>query len=257
LIYNATVNGYERKININNILKSENKVRINDLAERLKVTKVTIRSDLDHLEKRGFLVRTHGGAILAENFQLVRLVSKTIYEMENEKAAIARLAARIITPGSTILIDSGSTTHFLAAQIKDIRLTVITNSILIIQDLLSSDSIELLVSSGVLRRQSMALIGQVSRPFFEQFHADLVFIGATSFSLEKGVSCSNIIEAETKRNMIKCGVKVCLLADSSKAGKVSMAHICDWDDVDILVTDSMSAEDERVLEQYGVKVIKS
>ena len=63
------MNGYERKILINNILKSEGRIQINELAERLEVTKVTVRSDLDDLEKRGLLVRTHGGAILAENHQ--------------------------------------------------------------------------------------------------------------------------------------------------------------------------------------------
>lgn len=256
LIHNKRVNGYERKILINNILKSEGRIQINELAERLEVTKVTVRSDLDDLEKRGLLVRTHGGAILAENQQLVRLISKTISEREQEKAAIAQLAAEIIEPGSTILIDSGSTTHFLAREIRDMRLTVITNSILVIRDLSGSDSIELLVSGGALRKESMALIGQISRSFFEQFHADIVFLGATSLSVEKGVSCSNIIEAETKRNMIKCGVKVCLLADSTKSGKISMAHICDWGDIDVLITDSMSAEDDTAFEQHGVKVIK-
>ena len=73
LIYNEDVNGYERKIIINNILKTEGRIQINELAERLEVTKVTVRSDLDDLEKRGLLVRTHGGAILAENHQLGRL----------------------------------------------------------------------------------------------------------------------------------------------------------------------------------------
>ncbi len=251
------MNAYERKIFISSILKSEGRTQINDLAERLGVTKVTVRADLDDLEKRGLLVRTHGGAILAENHELVRLVSRTVNEREREKTAIARLAEAMIQPGATILLDSGSTTHFLARRIRDMKLTVITNSALVIQDLYGCDSIELLVSGGVLRRESMALIGQVSRCFFDQFHADIVFLGATSFSLENGVSCSNIIEAETKRNMIKCGVKVCLLADSSKYGKVSLAHICDWGDVDLVITDSMPAEERESFRQRGVEVIQS
>lgn len=249
------MNGYERKIRITNSLKSEENVRINDLAERFGVTKVTIRSDLDDLEKRGLLIRTHGGAVIAENQHLVRLVEKTIHERPKEKEAIARLASTLVEPDSTVVIDSGSTTSYLARYIKDKRFTVITNSLIVLQQLSVSDSIELMVPGGALRKPSMALIGHVSRTFFEHINADLVFLGATSFSLEKGMSCTNLIEAQTKQNMVRSGLSVCLLVDSSKANKVSMAHICDWDDIDILVTDSIDPEYEKSLKQKGVKIM--
>ena len=82
-----------------------------------------------------------------------------------------------------------------------------------------------------------------------------MFLGATSFSIQKGISCTNLIEAETKRNMMKSGLKVCLLADSSKLGKVSLAHICDWEDIDILITDFIDPEDRESLEGMGVEVL--
>jgi DeoR/GlpR family transcriptional regulator of sugar metabolism len=122
-------------------------------------------------------------------------------------------------------------------------------------DLSVSDSIELLVPGGALRKPSMALIGHISRTFFEHINADLVFLGATSFSLEKGMSCTNLIEAQTKQNMIRCGLSVCLLVDYSKADKISMAHICDWDDIDILVADSIKPEYKESLKQRGIKIM--
>ncbi|MBT3273760.1 MAG: DeoR/GlpR transcriptional regulator [Spirochaetales bacterium] len=249
------MDSYERKTEVHNILKKKGRIRINEVADQLGVTKVTIRADLDDLEKRGLLVRIHGGAILAENDQLIRQIATTLHEREKEKTIIAKLAVEIIRPNSTILLDSGSTTHTLARQISDMKLTVVTNSTLVLQDLLGSDSIELIVSGGVLRKQSMALIGPVAHGFFSLLTADTLFLGATGYSLEKGVSCSNFIEAETKKRMMGSGAKVCLLVDSSKAGIASLAHVCDWDDIDILITDSITDDDRSELERLGVEVM--
>ena len=248
---------YERKKIILEILEKEGKVHIRDLAERLKVTKVTIRTDLDDLEKRGFLVRTHGGAVVPEDQHFIRLITKTINENKKEKESIAKLASRIIEPGSTIMIDSGSTTAYLAKYIKNMKLTVITNSMLILHELSSSNTVQLLVSGGVLRKPSMAFIGGISRYFYEQLHADILFLGATGYSLERGISCSNIIEAETKKYMIKSALKVCFLADSSKSGKIAMSHICDWDEIDVFVTDCITDDEKLKLSEYGVEVLVS
>lgn len=248
---------YERKKIILEILEKEGKVNIKELAESLNVTRVTIRTDLDELEKRGFLVRTHGGAVIPEDQHFVRLITKTINENKKEKESIAKLASTLIEPGSTIMIDSGSTTAYLARYIKNMKLTVITNSMLILHELMSSNSVQLLASGGVLRKPSMAFIGGISRYFFEQLHADILFLGATGYSIDRGISCSNILEAETKKNMIKSALKVCFLADSSKSGKIAMAHICDWDEIDIFITDHITDKERSRLSEYGVEVMVS
>lgn len=251
------MNGYERKIEIVRQLEEKGKVNINQLAEAFEVTKVTIRSDIDSLETRGLLVRTHGGAVLPENHHLVRKITHTLNERREEKEGIARIALTLIEPGSTVLIDSGSTTAILARHLKSMRLTVITNSVLVLQELAGSETVELLVCGGALRKPDMALIGEIARSFYEQLNADIVFLGANGYSLDKGVSCANLIEAETKKHMIKSAQKVCLLADSSKRNRVALAHICDWEDIDMLVTDSLSSADQDVLAGYGVEVKKT
>lgn len=249
------MDAYERRVRIMELLERHGKVSINSLAQELGVSRVTARGDLDALEKRGLLVRTHGGAVYPENHGLARLVSRTIHEREAEKEAIAALAITLIQDGATVLIDAGSTTAILARRLRQRRLTVVTNSVPVLQELAGQSSIELLVSGGALRRPDMALIGQVSRAFYEQIRADVVFFGATAFSLDKGVSCANLIEAETKRHMIASGQTICLLADSAKAGKVALAHVCDWDEVDILITDRMEAEDREAMAKLGVRVM--
>lgn len=253
--YDRKVNGYERKIEIVRLLEEKGKVNINQLAESFGVTKVTIRSDIDSLETRGLLLRTHGGAVLPENHQLVRRINHTLHERRKEKEGIARVARTLIEPGSTVLIDSGSTTAILAHHLKDMRLTVITNSVLVLQELVGSETVELLICGGALRKPDMALIGEIARSFYEQLNADIVFLGANGYSVEKGISCANLIEAQTKKHMIKSAQKVCLLADSSKQNRLALAHVCDWEDIDILVTDSLGAADRESLAGYGVEVI--
>jgi len=253
-VYDGYVNGYERKIEMVRLLEEEGKVNINQLAETFGVTKVTIRSDIDSLETRGLLVRTHGGAVLPENHHLVRRFDHTLHERRKEKEGIARIARTLIEPGSTVLIDSGSTTAILARYLKDMRLTVITNSVLVLQELAGSETVELLICGGALRKPDMALIGEIARSFYEQLNADIVFLGANGYSVEKGISCANLIEGQTKKHMIKSARKVCLLADSSKQDKAALAHFCDWEDIDILITDSLGAADQEALADYGVEV---
>jgi DeoR/GlpR family transcriptional regulator of sugar metabolism len=246
---------YERKLRIMKLLQSKGQVNINQLAEVLGVSRVSVRSDLDALETRGLLVRTHGGAVLPENRDLVRQISRTVHEMEAEKEAIGRLAAGLVEAGSTVLIDAGSTTAVLARFLRDKRLTVITNSIPVLQQLIGAESIELLVSGGALRRPDLALIGEVARSFYEQVHADILFLGATGFSPGKGVSCANLIEAQTKKHMLKSAERVCLLADSSKLGKNALAQVCGWEDIDVLVTDHLGSQDRAALTLHGVEII--
>jgi len=230
-------------------------VSINSLANALDVTKVTVRADLDSLEQRGLLLRTHGGAVVPEHYHLARQVSSTLQERRQEKEAIAKLAATLVEDGNTLILDAGSTTAIAARYLIDRRLTVVTNSLLVLQELSSSETVELLVAGGALRKPDLALIGGLSQNFFERLHPDLVFLGANGFCVEKGVTCANLIEAETKRFMIKSANRVCLLADSSKSGKATLAHVCDWEAIDVLVTDKLSPEHREALSGLGVEVM--
>jgi DeoR/GlpR family transcriptional regulator of sugar metabolism len=236
-------------------LQNDGSVSINSLADTLGVTKVTVRSDLDALEQRGLLLRTHGGAVIPEHYQLARQIGSTLQERRHEKEAIARLAAAQVKDGSTLILDAGSTTAIAARLLVEHRITVVTNSLLVLQELSASETVELLVAGGALRKSDLALIGGLSRHVFEQLHPDLVFLGANGFSVEGGVTCANLVEAETKRFMIKSANRVCLLADSSKSGRMALAHVCNWDEIDVLVTDCLGEEDREALSGLGVEVL--
>ncbi len=249
------MNATERKRIIMDMMKSNDSVDVIHLSNHLSVSKVTIRKDLDELAQKGLVVRTHGGAVVAENHDLVRLVSNTLAENTADKKAVCKEALQFALTGKSIIIDSGSTTVHLAPLVAKRQLTVITNSILVINELADAESVELLIAGGLLRRPSLAAIGSPTRAYFSQIHADVLFLGASAFSLEGGVSCTNLIEADTKQAMIKSAGKVCLLADSSKFGNVSLAKVCDWSAIDVLITNSLPPEACQELASKGVTVL--
>lgn len=246
----------QRKNQIMRLLQENDSVDVINLSRKLDISKVTVRKDLDELAQRGLVVRTHGGAVLAEKQNLVRLIDNTLTERTDHKKAICKQALQFVEPGKSIIIDAGSTTVHLASLIAKRRLTVITNSLLVIQELAAADSVELLIIGGLLRRPSLSAIGSPARTAFSQIHADLVFLGASGFSLEQGITCTNLIEADTKQAMIASSTKVCLLADSSKFGTTSLAKICEWDDIDMLVTDDGLPETAiKALQDKGITVV--
>ncbi len=251
------MNKLKRQIKIIEILKEEGVISINHLHEILKVSKVTIRSDIDELDQKGYLVRTRGGGVLSNNRNLVRLIETTIHEYEYEKDLIARTAARLVKPGMRIIIDSGSTTSFLPRYIKEINLTVITNSLLVIHELSGLENINLIVSGGSLRHESQSLIGISSLSFFDAVNADILFLGATGFSTEKGASASDIMEAETKKMMISSSSDIYLLIDSSKFGKNSLSRVCQTSELTGIITDSISNKILQQLKDSNVLVLQS
>jgi len=251
----AAMNAYSRRQVIVAQLQSQRYVEVNALAETFGVTMVTIRNDLAYLEQRGLVVRTHGGAVPPEDDSVVREFGTTIKENRTQKEAIALAAASLVEDGDTVIIDSGSTGAILAKIIKKLKLTVVTNSLPVIQELKECEHIELVVIGGVLRRHSYSLIGDLTSGVLGSINADWYFMGSTVFDIIKGVSSSNIMEGQTKQMMLKAANHVCLLADSSKCGKTSLFSVCGWNQIDIFVTDALSETDRAILrEQHEVDV---
>jgi len=249
------MNPAARKKEIISLLEQAGSVQVADLARTLKVSKVTIRSDLDEMGQRGLLVRTHGGAITAERQGSSRFVSVTINEYADEKKAIAKIAASLVKGGQSIIIDNGSTTVHVAPFVSELPITVMTSSLLVVQQLMHAEKVDLLMAGGILRRPSMGLMGNYTKEFYRQIHADWCFLGGSGYSATLGVFCTNLIEADSKQTMIKSASKVCLLADSSKMERLSLAKVCDWDAIDYLITDAIEAETRSALEEQGVKVL--
>lgn len=248
------MNGAERKKEILKLLSQKESVEVEELTRIFGVSKVTIRSDLDSLEAKGLLIRTHGGALSAESNNLIRIFTDTMEEEAEEKERIAKAASALIRDGETIIIDTGSTTVHVTKYLKNRNITAMTGSLLAINALMNDETVELVILPGTLRRYSMGAIGPLMKSTLEQVHADILFLGASAIA-EDGIWSSNLVEADTKRSMIGAADKVCLLADSKKLSLKGLGKVCSWDSIDFFITDSISDDFRKTIEENGVKVI--
>ena len=246
----------DRRKEIINILKDREYVTVEEFSKVLGVSTVTIRTDLSALESEGSLIRTHGGAMKSEKKRQQRSISNTMSENELEKKEIALKASSLIKDGSTIIIDSGSTTIHLAENLKDKKITVVTNNILAQDILKNEESVNLIVLGGTLRRASMGTIGPIANNAVKSMNVDIFFLGAAAYNQEI-ISSYDVIEVELKKNMIHSADKVVLLADSSKYGKKAFSTISSWDLIDTFITDKIDNDFREKLEELGVEVILS
>jgi DeoR/GlpR family transcriptional regulator of sugar metabolism len=227
----------ERQRDIEAALQTQRKVLVDELAKRYGVSEVTIRKDLSELESRGVLLRTHGGAVLAEKPDMVISLHRRAAERVPEKDAIARTAALRIKDGESILLDTGTTTLALARLLRGRNLNVVTNSIPIAMELAADEQVSVIVVGGTLRKSSLALMGALSLDPLKAIHVDRAFMGASGFDAKTGFSCQNLIEAETKQAMLKTAHEVVMLVDRDKFTRAAFAPFCPLKNVHCVITD--------------------
>ncbi|GAA0995647.1 DNA-binding transcriptional regulator YciT [Acrocarpospora macrocephala] len=224
-------------------------VRVTDLAEIFGVSGVTIRGDLELLDRQGVLRRVRGGAMQvksappAEPSYEVALGDSAI-----EKIQLARHAAALVSDGESIIIDTGTTTTFLAralvarSDLSDI--VVFTNSLRVAVELEPAiPRFSVLVTGGTLRPVTHSLVDPLGAPMLERIHADTVFLGCHGVHLESGVTGVNLLEAELKRRMINASQRQIVLADTAKLGRIGLAPICDLPEVNLLITGAEAPPD--------------
>lgn len=246
----------ERKRLIAEYVNRNGRASVQDLGLEFDVSESTVRRDLKELEVEKLLKRAHGGAISVQsvNFEPSFIEKEDKYLIE--KKSIAIKAIELIDEGDTIIIDSGTTTFYLVEELKRFsRLTVVTNSLRIAQELQVSSGIEVIVLGGTLRTDTISLVGPVTNQSLKMVKADKAFIGTNGIDLKEGITTPNLIEAETKKNMIKAAKQVIILADHSKVGKVTFAKVANLENIDKCVIDSGVKHDfVNELEKIGIDV---
>jgi DeoR/GlpR family transcriptional regulator of sugar metabolism len=234
-------------------------VRVSSLVEKLGVSDMTVRRDLDHLARRGLVTKVHGGATAVTG----RSVDEPGFEAKRvraqaEKDAIARAAAPMVAPGSAVGISAGTTTWTLAHLIRDVPgVTVVTNSMRVADVVLSGGrSDQTVVLTGGIRTPSDALVGPVAVEALRTLHLDVVFLGVHGMD-ERGFTTPNLMESETDRALVEAGRQLVVVADHSKWGVVGLSTIVPLSDADVLVTDDGLTTHAREMleEQVGELVI--
>ena len=231
-------------------IQTHQKGEVNLFAQQYNVSEVTIRNDLNYLEKKGCVTRCYGGALLNSSFTFDQpLFDKK--QLNNEvKAKIGNYAASLIPNGSKVIIDSGSTTEQIAYHLQNkSNITVMTNAINVAYHLASQDNVEVMVTGGVMRKNSYSLYGSRGEDLLTSFHFDLLFIGVDGFDAQSGITTPHKGEASINRAMVKAAQKVIAVTDSSKFDRQSFCLIARPNQIDMLITDS------GILPQYASELI--
>lgn len=259
MIENEGKSTVSRRKKILEKLNTNGQVSVKDLSETLGVTGVTIRNDLIKLEKKNLLIRARGGAMkMDQNYLGVDYsLSEKQKKHHLEKKEIGKRAAELIENDNTIILDSGSTTLEVAKNLgKFNSLTAITNSLSVATFLAEFKNINVVVPGGILRKNSLSLVGILAEKGFKDYFCDKLFLGVDGFDTNHGISTPNLEEAHLNQIMIEISREVIVVTDSSKFQRRGFAFIAPINKVNTVVTDKgISTEDRAKLENSGIKVI--
>lgn len=222
---------------IKDIIFEKKSVIVSNLAKQFSVTEETVRRDLKHLEEAGILMRTYGGAFIQDGVQneVDLTVRETAYV--ESKRAIAEKSLSLIKNGDSIFLDSSTTALFIAKVVHNMRITVVTNSLKVINLLSDSEEINLIIIGGKLDKRNMAFAGFSAASNLDNFYLDKSFISCRSLSLEHGITDSNENNAFIRKKVIERSDKKFIIADYSKFDKTSFIKLCNFSDIDGVISD--------------------
>ena len=248
----------ERQAKIRKIVEEHGRVTVPELSTYFEVSGATIRRDLEELDGKGWVRRTHGGAVRAERASKEPPMVQRISEQQNEKRRIGEATAKIIEEGQTIFLGSGTTVLEVARYLpEEIQLTVITNSLPVVNHLANYPNVDLIVIGGMLRHSELSMVGHIAEQAVKEFRADKVILGMHAIDTHHGFTNDFLPETMTDRAILRIAPQVIVVADHTKFGRVSSVLVATTAVAHMIVTDKDAPKecvDELV--EMGINVIK-
>jgi len=240
------MNKSTRLAQVREYLKVKKSATIQELADNLNVSHMTIRRDLSALADNDAIKLIHGGVVLHDEDQEHKdrySISSARINMYEAKKRIARKAVSLIEHDDIIIIDAGSTGELIASYLpEDIPLTVICYALNIATIISNKPNCNLIVTGGYYHQSSMVLESNEGLALLKQNRANKTFITASGVSVNLGVTCSNFFERTTKQAALNSANTRILVADSSKFGMIKTGHFADIADFNIIITDKDAEE---------------
>jgi DeoR family fructose operon transcriptional repressor len=219
------------------LLKENTSASISDIAEQFSVSQMTIRRDLQKLAEQGQVIRIPGGARIERWRGMERTFFERLETMSPAKRSIGKAAAVLVKDGESVVLDSGTTTLYVARELRSRRnVVVVTFSIAVLEELASAEEIRVELTGGVYRASSHDLIGHGVAESLKSIYADHVLFGAAAVSFSRGVM---VHDPDAQREMLQAGKQKILLVDSSKIGVEATYRLCGIEDCDLILTDQM------------------
>ena len=228
---------------------------LEELSELVDASVSTVRRDLDVLEGKGTVRRTHGGARLANPKSDEFAFSARDTHQLAEKEAIGQACAGLIHPNQTVIIDAGTTCYHVARYLETRTPQVFTNSLPVANLFAAANRLEVVVSGGVIYPRLGVLVGPLAVEAFSKIRADAAIMSCGGITRE-GITNSHGLLIEIQRAMIQAARKVIFCIDSTKFGRQSITKLCDLATIDAVVTDKAAPADLLgALRKQGIKVI--
>lgn len=225
----------ERQSEVLLFIKARGTTSIAEMAAQFAVSEMTVRRALYKLAESGLVIRTPGGAMITPTGSVEKSFLERAAKMAGAKDAIGREAAHLVRDGETIVLDSGSTTRFIARHMGTKRnVTVVTTSLAVLEELAGSSNVQVRLTGGFYRRSSHDLSGNAVMDALGGIHADKVFFGAAALSFHKGVMN---FDAEMPNVFLRAGRERILVVDSSKIGIEAVYRLCPVEKCDLVITD--------------------
>ena len=235
----------ERLEKILEIVDEKGVVTVDELMDRLGASRSTIRRDLEQMDMGGKLKKTHGGAVRIDKPIVAELPLAVRQQMQTgEKARIGKCAADMVQNGDTIAICAGTTTFHMAAGLADKKdVTVLTNDIAIAAQIAALEGCRLIVAGGMLKDDSMTLVGMFTESMLSELHVETVFMSSDAVDPAVGFLDYNTDEILIKRTMLENSTRRVMLCDHKKFQNKAFMRICDLTDVDEIICGSELDED--------------
>lgn len=248
----------ERHSRISQAVQGGRVVSTVELADSLGVSAETIRRDFAELEGKGLLTRVRGGATRTDHLSSEPPFVERFGSAGEAKSVIGDLAAELVRPGQTVVIDVGTTaTHVARALAGSFSGVVLTCSVLVANELSEAGDIEVHLSSGRMRRGDLALSGPVTQRFFEDVYADVAFLGSGGVHAETGLTDFYLDECHVRRTIMRNSATHYALADTTKLQRIAPYRVAPLERIGGLITDQRPPEElERAITAAGAEVIR-
>jgi DeoR family fructose operon transcriptional repressor len=241
---------------IADFIRERGSVRSRDLVQALGVTDETIRRDLARLEEQGLVRRAHGGALAIRPSDETDTAFR-LREHAVEKAAIGRRAAELVADGSSIILDSGTTTLGLARALRGKQnLVVVTTAVTNAIELVGNPTMSVIMTGGMIRPSTFGASGQLAAATLRGLHVDQAFLAIHSVSVAGGLTYPSFEEVDAKRAMIEAAAEVILLADHSKFGRQALVRVAPITAVQrIITTAGIDPDEAAAIRDLGIDLI--
>jgi len=247
----------ERQKQILFLLSKQGRLSVAEIVEQFSVSEATARRDLESLSSEGKVQRVHGGAIAVEQAPPELPILERENEQTNEKVCVGRVAAELIADNESVFLGSGTTVLEVAKNLRDRKnLTVITNSLPVLNALAGLKEITVISLGGQLRDSELSFIGHITEQALAEIRVDKVVMGTRGISLEHGLTNDYLQETLTDRAILKIGREVIIVADHTKVKRVSTVLLAPLDTVHVFVTNEQAdSKFIQSLKKQHIKVV--